>query len=73
MSAPVSYVLCEGYLDRAFLSGWLEHLGCTSARGALDPYGLPVSGGRYAYRGPGGHFVVVQPVGGENNLDKATQ
>ena len=73
MSAPVSYLLCEGYLDRAFLAGWLEHLGCTAAKGVRDPYGDIVSGGRFAFWTPGRHFIVVQPVEGESMLDTAAE
>lgn len=62
-------ILCEGYDDRAFWTGWLQHLGCTSrGRGARDPWGRPVRGGEYAFDTPGGCFLRVVPVGGDSKL-----
>ncbi|MEE8525218.1 MAG: hypothetical protein V3T72_14880 [Thermoanaerobaculia bacterium] len=63
-------VLCEGFDDRSFWSGWLLHLGCTdpSERGkrtVTDAWGRPVKGkGRYLFRTPAGSDVVVHPFQG---------
>ena len=43
-----SVILCEGFLDRAFWAGWLEHLGCT------DPGRQPGKPGRVPVKGPSG-------------------
>lgn len=52
MSGVETVILCEGYHDRAFWSGWLLHLGCT------DP-GLPKPGrtGRQEVVDAGGRTV----------------
>jgi len=70
-------VLCEGFDDRSFWSGWLQHLGCTDPtdRGkklANDAWGRPVKGrGRYLFFTPAGSRVLVQPFQGSDNARKA--
>ncbi len=78
-----SVVLCEGYHDRAFWAGWLQHLGCTdpglpsggktSRSAILDPWNTPVSGGQYAYHSKSGQFVRVVPCNGKNNILDVTR
>ncbi|MFO1053501.1 MAG: hypothetical protein U1F36_14910 [Planctomycetota bacterium] len=61
-------LLCEGYHDRAFLSGWLEHVRgwskpeSTSGR-VRDPLGRPLAGGRFGFE-RNRAFAVVAPCGG---------
>jgi hypothetical protein len=70
-------VLCEGFDDRSFWSGWLLFLGCTdpSDRGkkpVKDARGRPVTGkGRYLFRTPAGSDVVVHPFQGRFNAGGA--
>jgi len=69
-----SVILCEGYHDRAFWAGWLEHLGCTdpgrpggtSSRVPVsDPWGAPVTRGEFGYHSKSGKFVRVFPCRGD--------
>lgn len=69
-----SVILCEGYHDRAFWAGWLEHLGCndpgrppgrTGRVDVLDPWGDKVTGGEYGYRSTSGKFIRVFPCRGD--------
>jgi hypothetical protein len=73
MSQRQSIVLCEGYHDRAFWSGWLRRLGCVDPASpladggrtdVLDPWGKPVRGGDYGFRSKSGEFVRVRPCHG---------
>ena len=70
-------LLCEGYHDRAFLTGWLQHLGCTdlgvmNASGAVrvpvDPWGQTVKGGQFALQTRSGRFVRIVPCKGKTNV-----
>ena len=57
MNEIESVVLCEGYHDRAFWTGWLQHLGCANPgqrQGSAeirvkDPWGDRVRGGEFAF------------------------
>ena len=76
MSALERIVLCEGYHDRAFWQGALEHFGCTdpgaNAGGVRKPVqdlaGRRVAGGDFAFNTPSGHFVRVRPCRGDRSL-----
>jgi hypothetical protein len=72
-----SVILCEGYHDRAFWTGWLEHLGCENlgrprgARGRIrvvDPFGNPVTDGEFAFRSKTGKFVRIVPCRGKDKV-----
>jgi hypothetical protein len=72
-----SVILCEGFHDRAFWAGWLAHLGCTDPGQRpgpatrvpiLDPWGLRVTGGQYAYHSATGQFVRLVPCRGKDNI-----
>jgi hypothetical protein len=71
-----SVVLCEGFHDRAFWDGWLTLLGCNSSGfkpgtpGApgVDPWGLKVGHGQFAYRSKSSRFVRVQHCKGRGNV-----
>lgn len=68
-----SVVLCEGYHDRAFWSGWLERLGCKnlappSGKKVLDPWGAAVVGGQYAFHSTTGRFIRLVPCHGRTNV-----
>lgn len=76
-----SYLLCEGYQDRAFWAGLLLHLGCSdpgSRPGGkratfADPWGLAVRGGEYAYYSRSGHFIRVVPAMGKDQIAPLTK
>jgi hypothetical protein len=70
-------ILCEGFWDRAFWKGWLEHLGWKDARIhtsaklgiAFDPSGLEVKGaGQFAYYSVNDRFLRVVPCYGKDNV-----
>lgn len=74
-----SVVLCEGYHDRAFWAGWLEHLGCTDpgkrpgkkGRAPLvDPWGVPVAAGHFGYHSKSGRFVRIFHCDGKKNVSR---
>lgn len=74
-----SYILCEGYHDRAFWTGILTHLGCTDPGArpggtripVLDPWGLGVRGsGEHAFQSRSDRFVRIVPAGGKANINK---
>ena len=68
-------LLCEGVHDRAFLAGWLIHLGWTDPTrdGRIkirDRFGV-VERGRFAFDSPNGRTRVrVEPCGGETEVSK---
>ena len=70
-------ILCEGFDDRSFWSGWLSYLGCTDPtdRGKKtrkDAWGRPVTGrGRYLFHTPSGSCVIIQPFDGRHNAKEA--
>lgn len=77
-----SVVLCEGYHDRAFWTGWLEHLACENLgrpqrRGGriqvLDPWGGAVGGGEFAFKSKTGKFVRIVPCGGKDKVLPAAE
>lgn len=71
-----SVILCEGFLDRAFWAGWLDHLGCTipSHRGTVcDALGRPVRKGQYMYRSRTDKFVRVVPCHGKSRIQPAAR
>ncbi len=68
-----SVILCEGYHDRAFWSGWLLALNCSDLRPLTgektkDPWGKVVAKGAYAFRSASGRFIRVSPVQGVGNI-----
>lgn len=71
-----SLILCEGFHDRAFWDGWLTSLGCnsdgfkpgTTGFPALDPWGVEVRGGQFAYQSKSDSFIRVRPCNGKNNI-----
>ncbi|MHC4398051.1 MAG: hypothetical protein ACYTG0_00050 [Planctomycetota bacterium] len=72
-----SVILCEGYHDRAFWAGWLEHLGCAdpgkppgkSGRAqVIDPWGDPVAGGHFGYRSKSDKFIRIFHCGGHKKV-----
>ncbi|QDT13974.1 hypothetical protein [Alienimonas californiensis] len=72
VSAPWNVILCEGYHDRAFWTGLLvHHAGAPKpepGQSVLDPAKGPVRGGRFGfYLPPDGHYVEVNPVGGDDS------
>lgn len=66
--------LCEGYHDRAFLSGWLETRGWSAKRtpsgAAHDPGGRTIGKGSFAFE-RGESFVKIQPCEGWTNIKKS--
>ncbi|MBN1346557.1 MAG: hypothetical protein JXQ73_27960 [Phycisphaerae bacterium] len=68
MSVPSeSVIICEGYYDRAFWTGWLARLGCKDPGGPVrDPWGKDVVGrGQRAFYSPSGSFIRLLPAGGD--------
>lgn len=72
-----SVILCEGYHDRAFWTGWLEHLGCENlgrprdGAGQIqvyDPWNSLVSRGEFAFRSKTGKFLRIVPCRGKDNV-----
>ncbi len=67
-----SYILCEGYHDRAFWKGILLSLGCQSlgipGKMPNDPWGDPVRGGQFAFLGKSNGFIRVVPSGSKSKL-----
>ncbi|MER2566228.1 MAG: hypothetical protein ABTQ32_36230 [Myxococcaceae bacterium] len=71
-------IVVEGFLDRAFLAGFLKRSKCTplGAHGApppKDPWGAKVAGGQYAYQSPTGVFVRVVHSNGDGGIDRNVQ
>lgn len=54
-------ILCEGYDDRSFWSGWLRHLGCRTDK--RDP-----KKGVFRFTAESGTGIWVRPVDGRSNL-----
>lgn len=67
---PDNVILCEGYHDRAFLSGWLEALGCTSCKDKPYRGGKPLrGGGQFGFHQETRDvWARVIPVGGDGNI-----
>jgi hypothetical protein len=71
-----SYVVCEGFHDRAFWSGLLLRLGCSDPGyrphgrrvSIRDPFGDTVSGGHYAFLSRSGKFIRIVAAGGKDNI-----
>ncbi len=72
-----SVILCEGYHDRAFWAGWLEHLDCLNlgqrpaggrAIRVSDPWGERVRNGDFAFRSLSNNFVRIKPCHGRDNI-----
>lgn len=70
MKPEETYILCEGYHDRAFWAGALTQLGCRDAREqadgtkvpVTDPWGASVKGsGQFAFRTKADHFIRIVP------------
>src|SRR6266849_1740361 len=77
MSEPnESYVLSEGYHDRAFWTGQLLHLGCTDPGTRpngqrvriSDPFGDFVGRGHFAFQSKSGAFIRIVPAGGKSYI-----
>lgn len=67
-------ILCEGYHDRAFLKGWLHHLGWESrtVKNRTDGWGKVEGGGVYGFK-KGGRAVRLLPCKGKDVLRTAAQ
>ena len=71
-----SYVMCEGYHDRAFWAGLLLKLGCRDLSKRpigprmkpQDPFGDIVMPGSYAFESSSGSFIRVVPAGGKDKV-----
>ncbi len=72
-----SYVLCEGYHDRAFWAGLLTYAGCTDPglnagpferSKVTDPWGKPVKGGQFGFLNAKGQFIRVVPCQGKDQI-----
>lgn len=64
-------ILCEGFYDRAFWAGWLEHLGCPEPphnKKVFDPRGRLVERGNFGYYSPTGGFIRIVPCHSYDNI-----
>jgi hypothetical protein len=66
-------LVVEGFLDRAFVKGFLERRGCVSLGASgqpppTDPWGATVKGGHYAFQTPAKAFLRVVPAQGDAAL-----
>lgn len=77
MSQPCeSYIVCEGYHDRAFWAGLLERQGCKgpeilpdgSRKTISDPFGKSVTRGQFGLTTPSNRFIRIRPANGKNNV-----
>lgn len=73
-------ILCEGYDDRAFWTGWLLHMGLQNlaarpgssrVKRVIDPWGRPVVDGQYGFFTASGAFVRLVPCRGGNKVAPA--
>lgn len=78
MTKSESYLVCEGFNDRAFIAGALTFLGCINPiegrarKPVYDPWGQRVAGGQFMFRSPMQRFIRIVPAGGKNGvLDRA--
>lgn len=66
---PESVIVCEGYHDRAFLSGWLQWHGCKGLENKPYRDGKKVKGkGQFAFRTPRGGWLRIVPTHGDTKL-----
>ncbi|NJL30552.1 MAG: hypothetical protein HC898_02360 [Phycisphaerales bacterium] len=69
MNQTETYVLCEGYHDRAFWAGALSYLKCNRPEQKVkDPWGKLVVSGQFGYTTPGNHFIRITPVSGNGSI-----
>ncbi len=76
-----TYIICEGFHDRAFWAGWLQWLayvdpGTTPVGGrkdVFDPWKVKVTRGQFGLISPSGIFTRIVPVDGEANISKAAR
>ena len=82
LPAPDTIILCEGYHDRAFWSGFLAHRGCTRPSGkSLDTPGPVrerdawggIGGGTFGFRTPTGSGIRVMPCHGDTRVVPAAR
>jgi hypothetical protein len=79
--ARESYVLSEGYHDRAFWQGCLLNLGCkdpgvrpNGLRAKIpDPFGDFVGGGHFAFHSKSGAFIRIVPALGKSRIPDILQ
>jgi hypothetical protein len=80
MNQRESVILCEGYHDRAFWSGWLRHLRCKvpinpnsamAGKVVMDPWGMKVVGGQFGLLSKSDEFVRIVPCGGDDKIRPA--
>jgi hypothetical protein len=78
MNPTETYVVCEGYHDRAFWAGALLHLGCSdpgiggdgNRRPVFDPWKTKVVGGNFGFRTARDHFIRIVPAHGRSEVMK---
>ncbi|MCU0701841.1 MAG: hypothetical protein MUC96_35500 [Myxococcaceae bacterium] len=71
-------VVVEGFLDRAFVKGFIERRGCVSLGASgqpapKDPWGAQVKGGQYAFKTASGAFLRLVPAQGDAALLKTVR
>jgi hypothetical protein len=71
-----SVVLCEGFYDRAFWYGMLQHLGCRFEREIANlsaPTNYRKAGGEYDGNTANANFVALRPIGGIKNTKRTLE
>ena len=74
-----SVILCEGFYDRSFWSGLLQHIGCsdpgirpdTTARVTFpDPWKVTIKQGQFGFASKSNRCIRVKPCGGKSSIIK---
>jgi len=76
-----SYIICEGFHDRAFWTGWLLSLGFTDPgvastggrKDVFDPWQVRVARGQFGLISPSVIFTRIVPVNGEANIARTAR
>ena len=67
MTPKQSFILCEGYHDRSFLSGWLRRTNCVGDRDTKDLSKARLGGGQFGFYS-GINFIKVIPCEGDKSV-----
>lgn len=67
-------ILCEGFDDQVFWSGWLqERMRCEDGRERRDAHGRTIEKGCFHFHTPRGSSIVIRPYRGRANLTRAVR
>ena len=68
MTQKQSFIVCEGYHDRSFFTGWLHRVGCSGDRDTKDLSGSRLGGGQYGFYSSEKNFTKVIPCEGNKDV-----